>query len=363
MKIFKTQSPITKLSIIILYFFIYANADASEEANNNLVKAIRNNDLAAVQKALKDGADVNHKGSEKMGSFTGVTPIQWAAAKADAEIINELINAGVDVHDTNNGVAPIHIAAREGRGRAVIQTLVSAGADIHETSFWSAIYGKGASPIQMATKIGDEETMQALIDAGVDVNKGKGFLGTTPPIYYAAELEDPKGPMNTLLSAGADVMKHGPMRSTALHRAAELGNMEAIQILLLAGADPEKKDLFGDTAYDRAKNDEVRSMMYNLAEQKTACIYSDQVSVVQSLQCRNNNFCSSEVTCSFNIGGHPFIKSFKAFCSTTGSGECPRPTNCAIDETLTSAQPGNDDAQPKPSTQPHSSDKQLGGVT
>lgn len=77
------------------------------------------------------------------------------------------------------------------------------------------------------------------------------FAGT-PLLEIAAQNNDVPV-LTLLLSKGAKIDARGVYGYTALTRAASRGNVEAVSVLLKAGADPNLKDsLFGETALHKA---------------------------------------------------------------------------------------------------------------
>lgn len=108
-----------------------------------------------------------------------------------------------------------------------------------------------------AVLMGDLETAQALIDAGIDIHE----LDTRPgiaggngrmPLNHAA-LQNNVEMIGLLLDAGADI--NGVNRSgfTPLHHAAEAGSLEAAQYLVESGADVNFISVRGATPADIAE--------------------------------------------------------------------------------------------------------------
>lgn len=92
---------------------------------------------------------------------------------------------------------------------------------------------------------GNIKQMQALLDAGADVNKANG-QGRTP--LYEASVEGEKEVAEMLISAGADVDKADIYGWTPLHQASDRGHEEIVEMLLISGADKTKANNKGETA-------------------------------------------------------------------------------------------------------------------
>lgn len=78
-------------------------------------------------------------------------------------------------------------------------------------------------------------------------------LDDRPLLHVAISFED-MALVNLLLLAGADPNILGDMSYTPLHEAVYYGQEEAVILLIEHGADLNLKSEFGQTAYDLAKN-------------------------------------------------------------------------------------------------------------
>lgn len=107
-----------------------------------------------------------------------------------------------------------------------------------------------------ACKTGNLELVQQLLADGADLNPP----ARNSPVFYAAhgghvEL------LRWLLDKGGQVDGTNGKNSTPLMAAAEQGRLEAVKILLLAGADPVRKNNDGMTARAYAVNREKKSVV------------------------------------------------------------------------------------------------------
>jgi hypothetical protein len=99
----------------------------------------------------------------------------------------------------------------------------------------------------LAIEKGDISTIQALLDAGADIE------AKTTPDMTALLIAARWGHTETvlaLLAAGAGIEAKTTRSWTALHWAALSGHTETVQALIAAGADIEAKNEFGNTALD-----------------------------------------------------------------------------------------------------------------
>ena len=147
---------------------------------------------------LDAGADVAAR------SDTGATPLHYAAARSDAEVVRQLLERGADA------------TARDDRMRTPLYAMMDGEL---------AYTGEAVDP----------EVFRLLIENGADVN-ARDVHGETP-LYPAAQRDHPEG-VRMLLAHGADAMVKTDSGNTALHAAAAVGTPVSVSLLLKAGADP-----------------------------------------------------------------------------------------------------------------------------
>lgn len=234
-----------------------------------LMTAARVGNLDVVRRLLAAGADPT-----ATESFRGQTALMWAVAEnqtAVAQVILE-VGGGADSR-TTNGFSPLLFAAQQGNVD-IARMLLSAGADVNE----SAPDGIGgdtntqelfrqdtsASALMVAIDSGHSAMAKFLIERGADVNDSGA--GRTP-LHSATQQEMP-AVVRALLSAGADpnvrLERRLPLLSRAITQdngltpsiigatpfllAASYGDVETMQILIDAGADPFMMTEDGTTA-------------------------------------------------------------------------------------------------------------------
>ena len=99
-------------------------ANAAKAAEDTIWNAARNGDLAAIERHLQDGADING-----IDPVSGQTPLVWAALLGQLEAVDWLLQNGAAVNDrTKDGGTPLHAAAFLGRVE-VAKLLLQHGAD------------------------------------------------------------------------------------------------------------------------------------------------------------------------------------------------------------------------------------------
>ncbi|XP_059212080.1 ankyrin repeat and SOCS box protein 2 [Centropristis striata] len=229
-----------------------------------LYKACERSSAAIVAALLNRGAAVNTHCNQ------GWTALQEAAGRNNVEVCEMLLKAGAK-HDLANiyGISPLFTAAQSGQ-LATLRCLLKHGADINTQA------SDGATALYEAAKNGHVEVVELLAAQKADANK-PGKRGLLPlhiaaqrgsdtivsmlipvtskvrvrrtgisPLHLAAE-RNRDDILETLIAAGFDVNAqlsdeqcklYEDRRSTALYFSVINNNVEAVRMLLAAGADP-----------------------------------------------------------------------------------------------------------------------------
>jgi ankyrin repeat protein len=202
-----------------------ANANAANEFRMTpLSQACTNGNAALVRLLLKSGAD------PKIGIATGETPLMTCARSGSVDAVEILLEYGapINAREPSENQTPLMWAAAEHHPN-VVKALIDAHADLKAHS------KQGFTPLHFAARQGDQECVQVLLAAGVDVNiltqADEGAI-TAPPA---------KGTGRTVAvkkTAGTDGY-------TPLLIATVRGKVPLALFLLEHGADPN----IGDAGY------------------------------------------------------------------------------------------------------------------
>jgi uncharacterized protein len=146
-----------------------------------LAEAANKGSRALVERLLKAGADANTLTSEE-----GETVLMTASRVGNMEAVQALLNHGANVNakETYKGQTALMWAAAEGHP-AVIKALIAKGADINlvssdrDTTLPKLPAGSPVAPVSrggltallFAARQGEIESVQALLDAGANINQ------------------------------------------------------------------------------------------------------------------------------------------------------------------------------------------------
>lgn len=262
----------------LMEVLLEAGADpalAHPEGETPLMAAALTGRVDGVRLLLARGADVN-----AADLFQDQTALMWAAAEGHVEVVDTLLEAGADPNlqayvtelterhhgdHPSGGFTALMFAAREGH-EAIVRTLVANGADLSMTN-GDARDGLLGATAPIIAIINDRfDLAKTMYDLGADVNDGG--------LYWAVDMHDATTDMRArdgsrlradhpneltaldlvkvLLDRGADPNKPfvGQMHSVALgadgfvnatpfYKAAQASDVEALKLLIAAGADVE----------------------------------------------------------------------------------------------------------------------------
>ncbi|XP_052227446.1 putative ankyrin repeat protein RF_0381 [Dreissena polymorpha] len=205
---------------------------------------------------------LDHKCDVNVRDNRGNLPIHHAAMKGHTTIVQMLINAGSEINaQEKNGWTALHNAAYWCQSE-VVKLLVKNGCDVHKQNKdeRTALHECARSQCREELHLG--EIARTLIEAGCDINSKSSDWGEADltGLMYTAYHNHPDVAA-ALIEAGCELDAVGTTFWTALHWAADRGNDELVYMLLEAGINPTIRDMRGETAYDRAKSDQMREVL------------------------------------------------------------------------------------------------------
>nr|XP_010967025.1 ankyrin repeat and SOCS box protein 2 [Camelus bactrianus] len=165
-----------------------------------LFVAAQSGQMEALRFLAKHGADINTQASDSASA------LYEACKNEHEEVVEFLLSQGADANKTNkDGLLPLHIASKKGNYRSAQLILW--------LTFRTRVRRSGISPLHLAAERNNDEVLEALLGARFDVN--------APLAPERARLYEDR-------------------RSSALYFAVINNNVYATELLLLAGADPNR---------------------------------------------------------------------------------------------------------------------------
>lgn len=209
--------------------FLAAGADPNtaspSDGRTALMAVCTTDNRGAVRKLLAAGADVSAT------NFAGQTALMKAAQRGALGAVEMLLaspSANVRAVD-RAGISALHMAC-EGQSLQIPTLLIRAGADINQAS------NDGHTPLMMACRPDGLGVLKALIEAGAEAGAASES-GETALMLVAENCHSEGGEFaEELIEAGAPVDAVDCEGRSAADIAAAAGNLEALEILLDAGA-------------------------------------------------------------------------------------------------------------------------------
>lgn len=215
-----------------------------------------------VQLCLDAGARINDVHFFRDAKCTALS---LAAGNGDVEVVQLLLDRGANPNAGPKHVRPIMAAVRNG-SPDVVRCLLKRGAVL------TGLRNPGADVLVTACAFSPPRVVALLLDAeqGLELDGNPVHRGYIAPLHSAAENGNVRV-IRLLLDLGAKVdARRGRRGETPLHYAARAGSAEAVEALLVGGADP-RIECRGKTALQVAKKAPVakgkkRSTMAALVE-------------------------------------------------------------------------------------------------
>ena len=158
-------SGMTRTTIVLaLLLFVACKSTAQispadlKKAQSALWDAAMSGELAALTKAIDQGADVN--ALDTRANPNGRRALNWAAWYNHPDAIKTLLKHGAEIDGFNNtGFTAVHHAAEAGSPEAA-NVLIEAGANVMISSL------AGVTPLERARREGHQEVVRLLEAAG-----------------------------------------------------------------------------------------------------------------------------------------------------------------------------------------------------
>ena len=231
---------------------LLSDETALHKDQKSLHVAVQDNDANTLHRLLARGEDIESR------DVKGWTPLHVATFGEHASIVKAHFQHGAIVDSRDHADrSPLMIAADEGH-TDVAKELLQNGADVNVPS------KEAWSPLNQALMRSHHDMVKLLLDAGADPTNQDGF-GFAPLLVAFKDL----GLVKLLLEAGADPNTDLVGGATVLHFAARQGNVPLLEHLLATGMDvnlPEGHSKDGLTALYRAVEEQNEEAVQTLLE-------------------------------------------------------------------------------------------------
>ncbi|KAI1427614.1 ankyrin repeat-containing domain protein [Xylaria sp. FL1777] len=241
-----------------------------------------NCELEILRLFVERGVDVT---LEQRGGdpITTTTPLIVAIEKGSEDIVEILLDMGVNVNASYGGHSPLHLSASAGHAE-IIRSLVAEGAELESCTArrWTPLHegwkypeclealldgganidaiSEDSTVLYIATWNGELESVKLLISRGADIEVTCEFPGMRHSNFtplLAAVWNGHHEIVRALLKAGANVRARGPNKETALHLAVSRPSKPMIQALLEYNLELDVQDDTGVTPLLRAINNKT----------------------------------------------------------------------------------------------------------
>lgn len=199
-------------------------------------------DVIRLVSAAPDNAVVKRRvlGMRNAMGYTVAHLLVLVGARNELETLLTFAEpAFLDIAD-KQGVTPLHLACRLGHDD-VVSTLINAGADVHKTA------EESVTPLHVAARSNCLPAVVLLLDAGAQVDVSNNY-GWTP--LHMACMNGALEVCELLLARGANIDARNAFQRTPLIIAAANARMRVVNMLLGRGAQEDVRDTHNMTYLD-----------------------------------------------------------------------------------------------------------------
>ncbi|RDL41016.1 uncharacterized protein BP5553_00995 [Venustampulla echinocandica] len=233
-----------------------------------IFEALRNGDTASISKAIREssGARISTSSATEAGVSGGLedtTILHLAIQCAELPVIEYILSDGAGTIDINerdkDGNTALHLAASQGRAQVVRLLLDQPGANDSIPNY------QGRLPLDLARTPDIFQQLQLSRSIFVDskIRQVQALVQQGDYKRLGEVLDEPRVKTVLDINGGEFASDITTIQSggTLLHEAARKKNTALIQVLLLHGADPFRRDRRGKLPQETTKDDSTRAML------------------------------------------------------------------------------------------------------
>lgn len=240
-----------KLFISALVFSLVSFSAAAGPLHD----AVMSGDMDSLNEALNEGADVNET------DYIQGTALHAAVSLGNVAMVETLLDAGanIDMPSEINGGRAAHLAASNGDSQ-MLELLAERGADI------DAVDSLGQTPLHLAATYGHASSVEVLLSHGAELEAREEQYGRTPLLIAA--FGGDIATVSALLEAGANANARDNGGRSALRFSATpaswstAGGEDVLVLLIESGADLEAVETNGLTILGWARSRAVSEAFY-----------------------------------------------------------------------------------------------------
>lgn len=264
------QSPVTPAAKVSSSS-LYDKGSSLEQSVRKfrIVEALRSGDTASISRAIRETSEGGPRPSISSistlsgGPLEDTTVLHLAIQCAEFPVVEYVISDGAGYVDINardkDGNVPLHVAATQGRTQVV--KLLLEQMDIND----AIANNQGRLPLDLARNAEIFQLLQLSrsLFAESKIKQVQELIGKQDYKTLEQVLEETR--LKTVLDINSTEFVMDPVTiqagGTLLHEAARKKNTALIQLLLLHGADPFRRDRKGKLPQDVTKDDVTRAML------------------------------------------------------------------------------------------------------
>ena len=233
-----------------------------------IFEALRNGDTATISKAIREtnvtpASTSTSPGAGSTGGLEDTSILHLAIQCAEQPVVEYVLSDGAGTININSrdkdGNTALHIAAQQGRGQIVRLLLEQPG--IND----SIPNHQGRLPLDLARTPDIFQQLQLCRSLFVDskIKEVQELVAQGNYKKLREALEEPRVKTVLDINSGEFASDITTIQSggTLLHEAARKKNTQLIQVLLLHGADPFRRDRRGKLPQDVTKDDATKAML------------------------------------------------------------------------------------------------------